>query len=141
MAERQHDRQVGIEVDEVPGLVGEAASGDGDRQHRRSAIEQSERDDGRQQALVAGDEVGQLTGDVLAVPKLVAQGLKDGVADQQANREVAVPLVEHGHSLQAEGVLEPRQPRHEQQLPEDEVGSEQPRHPADAVEERPMRCG
>ena len=56
------------------------------------------------------------------------------MADQQTDHEVAIPLVQDRHPLQAERVLQPRQPRHEEQLPEDEVGSEQPCHPAEAVE-------
>lgn len=137
VAECEHHRQIGVEMDEVPGFVGELASCDGDRQ-RRDSDEESERDDRRQQALVARDEVSQLAGNVLAVSKLVTKRLKHGVTDEQANREIAIPLVEHCHALQAEGVLQERQPSHEQELPQDEVGAEQTCHPADAVEK--VRC-
>ena len=49
-----------------------------------------------------------------------------GVGDQQAEGQVAVPAVEPGEPLESEGRVEPRLPRHEQELPEDEVGPDQP---------------
>src|SRR5450756_638235 len=71
MAESQRDRQVGIEMDEVPGFIREAASCDRDR-HHDDGDHESKGDDGRQKALVAGYEVAQLAGNVLAVAELLS---------------------------------------------------------------------
>src|ERR1019366_8587830 len=70
VAEGQHHGQVRVEMDEVPGLVREAPPCNGDRKHY-DRDEEPQRDDRGKQALIAGYEVGQLTGEVLAVTELV----------------------------------------------------------------------
>src|ERR1700694_3806915 len=134
VAEGEHDGQVRVEVDEVPRLVGQLAPGDGDRDPDHGQ-EEAEGDDGGEHSFVAGDEVEQVGGDVLAIAELVAERLEEAVAEQQADREVAVPFVEDGHPLEAEGVLEGRQPGHQEKLPEHQVGADQTGDPAEAVEE------
>ena len=86
------------------------------------------------QPLVVGDEIAELGDHVLAVAELVAERLEHGVRDDEPDRGVAVPLVQHGHPFESKGRFEPGRASHQQELAQDEVGADQPRDPAQPVE-------
>ena len=112
---RQHQRhpEVGVEVDQVPGLIAQPASGDLDRGHHHR--DDHQRADRRPQHPRVGDEqLPQRPGPLRGFALDPVEREQRGVDDRQPERHVAQPLVPAGQHVVPPGLLDPRDPGHEQ---------------------------
>src|SRR5689334_9241453 len=80
------------------------------------------------------DEVSELSEDRETIVKLIAGGLRRDMQRDEAHREVRIPPVEPDEPLHAERTLEPRDARHEEELPQQEVCPDEAGEPTDGVE-------
>ncbi len=130
----QAGAEVGVEVQQVPGLVAQPAPG---RAHRRHGDhEQRDGSGGRQEhARVGRDQVPRLTKDAGAVGRRVAEGDEHDVGGQQGDRSEPDEPVPAGQLVLAVAAFDPRDARHQQDLQQQEVGGQQPGEPAGRGEE------
>ncbi len=134
----QRDRQVGVEVDAVPGLVREALTRGLDRQEAHDH-HQPERDGRREHPRVGEEQGVDLVGNRDAGLRRKADRGEDPMADEQPQRAEADPLVPTREIAGAEQLVQPRAARHEDYPDEREVGTEQRRDLAQRREQAAKR--
>ncbi len=124
MSEGQRDGQVGVEVDEVPGLMGDAPPCGSHRGHR-DQHEESRRDVGHQHVRVGGEEDPGLGGEGAPVGHRVAGRGEDDVAADEADGGESEPAVPAADPIDPEEVVQPRAARHQHHLDQRAVGAQQ----------------
>src|SRR4029077_17967432 len=96
--ESERDREVRVEMDEVPGLVRQASPRGRQRQHGHGD-QQEERRDRRYEAVVVIDEVTELRDDAEAVVQRIPDRLGDPMPDQQPQDQEPVAAVQYDQPL------------------------------------------
>ena len=127
----QSDAEIGVEVNQVPCLVSEPASGgaqrgddDGDEAGRTGC--------GQQHPRIHRHQDPRLPEDPGPGRRRVAEGDRDDVDEHQTERSEAHPAVPSRECVLAPHSFQPGNPCHQQDLHEQEVGTEQSRYPPDA---------
>ena len=131
VAEGERDRQVRVEVDEVPRLVAQPPPHDHERAHHHRD-QDHEPGDRRDDAGIAAQQPPDLLRQRDAVAERVAGRDRRGVHDQQRQRDLPVPAVPDRQAVEADGPVEHRDAGEQQHLDEHEVGAEQAAQPPQA---------
>ena len=122
VCDREHNREVRVEVDRVPRLPPELAPGDSNG--RRSHDEQEPEANVRHQHVgIVRDEVTRLTEQREMGTLGVADGREHRVAEEQHRRREAVPPMPHCEPIEPDVPLQPREPGHQQQLEQHGIGA------------------
>ena len=124
VAEGERDREVRVEVDEVPRLVAQPPPHD----HERADDDRDEDDQPGERgddAGIAAQQPPDLGRQRHAVADRVAGRDRRGVDDQQRQRDLPVPAVPDRQAVEPDGPVEHRDARQQQHLDEHEVGAEQ----------------
>ena len=135
VTEGEGDGEVGRQVHGVPRLVAQPAPC-GPRARDRHESEQQQTGGRRQHGRVRRQDPPAGRGDAPVVDEGVPLDDQQHVRDQQEHGVGAQAAMPGGQPVEADGVLEPGQPRHQQQLHQHQVRTEQPGQPA-----RSRDCG
>ena len=105
--EPERDRQIGVEVDAVPRLVGETAASGLDRADRDD-YEDATADERHQHVRIGRDERPELDHDVAPVAQGVADGDEQSVGKEEPRAREAEPAMRPGETVHPEDLVEPR---------------------------------
>jgi len=126
VGETEGHAQVGIQVDEVPGLVRETSAR---HPHRRDAHgDQHHQPDGTHEDVrIRRQERPRLGQEVAAARQGKARRRQDGVGDEEPHAAETDPAVPAREARQTDQPIQPRAPRHQHQADQREVRPEQGR--------------
>ena len=124
MAERQRDRQVRVEVQVIPGVVGQAAARRAGG-HQADTQEQEPGYGRHQDVRVGGQQGARLAGQSLVRGDRIAPDDEQGVRDDHADDVAAAHRVPAGQPVGADPPFQRRQPGHERDQHDHPVAREQ----------------